>query len=85
MTTKLEGSVYVVGAKRYLCVVINGEAYITVRQLADLSNYTQKSIRNKIKRGTISMLKLQNGRVLIRAAEVDRLISDGALLKNISA
>jgi len=85
MRTSLEGSIYKVDGKEFLCVKVDGEACVTVNQLAEMSNYTPKSVRCKIKSGVIPMVKMDNGRVLIKVREVERLIEDGVLIKNICA
>lgn len=85
MRTKLDGSIYFVDDKEYLCVIVDGEACMTVKQLAVIVNYTTKTIRKKIDNGTIPSTKRPNGRVLIKVSDVERLISEGAFIKNISA
>lgn len=85
MRTSLEGSIYKVDGKEFLCVKVNGEACVTVNQLSQISDYTPKTIRCKIKNGVIPVKKMNNGRVLIKVSDVERLVEDGLLIKNISA
>lgn len=85
MRTSLEGSIYTVDGKEFLCVKVNGEACVTVNQLAEMSSYTPKTVRCKIRLGVIPVVKMDNGRVLIKVRDVERLIEDGLLIKNICA
>lgn len=85
MRTSLEGNIFTVDGKEFLCVKVDGEACMTVNQLAEMSDYTPKTIRCKIGTGVIPVVKRDNGRVLIKVRDIERLIEDGVLIKNICA
>lgn len=85
MKIELEGSFLNVDGVEYSCVNYKGDFCVTINQLAQISNYNPKTIRLKIKCQKIKVIKLDNSRVLIRVSEVERLLQNGLLVKNVSA